>query len=66
MSSGVREMLHLRGGGEASWHLEKVEGLKAEAALKELKEAEALLMRRMWLIKIARPTDLTTVQLYQR
>ena len=27
----------------AGWHLEKAEGLKAEAALKELKEAEALL-----------------------
>ena len=34
-----------------------MEGLKAEAALKELKEAEALLMRRMRLIKIADRSD---------
>ena len=32
---------------EAFWQLEKVDGPKAEAAAKELKEAEALLTRRM-------------------
>ena len=47
----VEEVIeHVR---EASWHLQKVGGLKAEAALKELKEAEALLTCRMRLIKIA-------------
>ena len=42
---------------EASWHIEKVEATKAEAALKELKEGEALLASRMRLIKIADRSD---------
>ena len=47
-------MEHVR---EAFWHLEKVGGTKAEAALKELKEGEALLTRRMRLIKITDRSD---------
>ena len=47
-------MEHVR---EAFWHLEKVGGTKAEAALKELKEGEALLTRRMRIIKIADRSD---------
>ena len=53
--SFVEEVVeHVR---EASWQLEKVDGPKAEAAAKELKEAEALLTRRMRIIKIADRSD---------
>ena len=53
--SFVEEVIeHVR---EASWQLEKVDGPKVEEAAKELKEAEALLTRRMRIIKIADRSD---------
>ena len=43
---------HVREASWQGWHLEKVGGLKAEAALKELKEAEALLTQLIQLYSV--------------